>query len=135
MRLDDAPDDSGSVEDRRGMKTAGIAAGGGSILLVILALVFGVDPKKLMGPGGGPPGAGQRGEPPKDGYKEFAGKIIGMTTEVWTDQFKENKLGTYKKPHMVLFSEAVRTEGCGDAPSAVGPFYCPGDDTVYLERL
>lgn len=131
MRLDDAPE-SGNVEDRRGMKTAGIAAGGGSILLVILALVFGVDPKKLVGPGGAP-APGQKGEAPKDGYKQFAGKIMGMTEEVWDEQFKANKLGTYKKPKMVLFSEGVRTNGCGDAPSAVGPFYCPADDTVYLD--
>lgn len=131
MRLDDAPE-SGNVEDRRGMKTAGIAAGGGSILLVILALVFGVDPKKLVGPGGAP-GPQQKGEAPKDGYKQFAGKIMGMTEEVWGEQFKANNLGTYKKPKMVLFSEAVRTNGCGDAPSAVGPFYCPADDTVYLD--
>lgn len=132
MRLDDAPE-SGNVEDRRGMKTAGIAAGGGGILLVILALVFGVDPKKLIGPGGGPPGAGQKGEPPKDGYKQFADKVLGMTNEVWAEQFKKNNLGTYEKPHMVLFSEAVRTKGCGDAPSAVGPFYCSADHTVYLD--
>jgi len=132
MRLDDAPE-SGNVEDRRGMKTAGIAAGGGSILLVILALVFGIDPKKVVGPGGGDPGPQQKGEAPKDGYKQFAGKILGMTEEVWTEQFKENKLGTYKKPGMVLFSEGVKTNGCGSAPSAVGPFYCPADDTVYLD--
>lgn len=132
MRLDDAPE-SGNVEDRRGMKTAGIAAGGGSILLVILALVFGVDPKKLVGPGGGAPAPGQKGEAPKDGYKQFAGKVLGMTEEVWTEQFKANGYPAYEKPRMVLFSEAVRTKGCGDAPSEVGPFYCPADDTVYLD--
>jgi hypothetical protein len=133
MRLDDAPDDSGSVEDRRGMggKLA-IGGGAGGILLVILALVFGVDPKKVVPPAGDP-GPQQRGEAPKDGYKEFAGKIIGMTNEVWAEQFKANGYKAYQKPHMVLFSEAVQTKGCGNAPSSVGPFYCPGDDTVYLD--
>lgn len=133
MRLDDAPE-SENVQDRRGMggKLA-LGGGAGGILLVVLALIFGVDPNKLAGPrGGGDPGQ-QKGEPPKDGYDRFARKVLGMTEEVWAEQFRQNKLGTYKKPEMVLFSQGVKTNGCGSAPSAVGPFYCPADHTVYLD--
>lgn len=131
MQLDDAPE-SGNVEDRRGMKRAGLAVGGGAgVLLAILGLVFGLDTNKLAGPGGD--GGGQKGKPPADGYKEFASKVLGLTEEVWAEQFKANGYGPYRKPKMVLFSEAVDTKGCGSAPSSVGPFYCPADGTVYLD--
>ncbi len=70
MELGDAPR-SDNVEDRRGMKKAGLAIGGGAgILVAILGLVFGLDTKKLTGPGDG----GQQGAPPADGYQEFAEK-------------------------------------------------------------
>jgi predicted metalloprotease len=138
MQLGDAPQ-SDNVEDRRGMKRAGLAVGGGAgILLAIIGLVFGLDTNKLAGPQGdgddkGGKKGGKKGQPPADGYKEFAGKVLGLTEEVWAEQFKTNGYGSYKKPKMVLFSEAVDTKGCGSAPSSVGPFYCPADDTVYLD--
>lgn len=135
MRLDDSPE-SDNVEDRRGMKKAGLAIGGGAgVIVLIIAAVLGLDPNKLPIPVGGPPpgGGAQKGDPPKDGYKQFASRILGLTEEVWTEQFRANSYGAYKKPKMVLFSEAVDTGGCGSAPSAVGPFYCPADHTVYLD--
>jgi predicted metalloprotease len=136
MRLDDAPE-SENVEDRRGMggKLA-IGGGVGGILLVILGLVFGVDLNKLgMGPGGPQQQAADQNEnraAPKDGYLEFSRKILGMTEEVWKDEFKKHNYGEYRKPHMKLFSHQVET-GCGSAPSSVGPFYCPADEHVYLD--
>jgi uncharacterized protein len=135
MRLDDSPE-SGNVEDRRGMKKAGLALGGGAGVIVLAILAYlGIDPNKVPIPLGNPPGGGgaQKGDPPKDGYKQFASKILGLTEEVWTEQFRANKFGAYKKPKMVLFSDGVDTKGCGSAPSSVGPFYCPADDTVYLD--
>ncbi|HEY1187489.1 MAG TPA: neutral zinc metallopeptidase [Gemmata sp.] len=129
MRLDNAPE-SENVSDNRGMggKLA-IGGGVGGLLIVVLGLIFGVDlgGRNAMNPGGG------GGEPPKDGYKTFASKVLGMTEEVWAEQFKANGYKPYVKPQMVLFSEGVRTKGCGDAPSSVGPFYCPADRTVYLD--
>jgi predicted metalloprotease len=133
MRLDDAPE-SENVEDRRGMGGKLAVGGGiGGILLVVLGLIFGVDVNKFMG-GGGPQQLQQQGggEPPKDGYKQFSKKIMGMTEEVWKEEFKKNGYKEYEEPHMVLFSQAVDT-GCGHAPSEVGPFYCPADRTVYLD--
>src|SRR4051812_3874997 len=123
MRLDDAPE-SGNVEDRRGMGGGGkMALGGGGILVVILGLIFGVDL------GGNKQGA-RSNAPPDEKTKHFAAKILGTTEEVWRAEFKKHGFGTYKEPHMVLFSDEVNT-GCGRAPSAVGPFYCPADKTVY----
>jgi predicted metalloprotease len=124
MRLDDAPE-SDNVSDNRGMggKLA-IGGGVGGIVLVILGLIFGVD----LGGGNQVAGPGA----PKDKATEvFAEKVLGTTEQVWDEQFR--KMGkTYKHPKMVLFSQGVHT-GCGDAPSSVGPFYCPVDEKVYID--
>ena len=126
--------ESSNVEDRRGMGTGGKLAigGGGGILLLILGLIFGGNFGGGLGvqnPGGGQP-------PPKDDKtREFVSVVLGFTEQVWKDQFNkpENRYGMrYREPKLVLFSDAVNT-GCGQAPSAVGPFYCPADQTVYLD--
>jgi predicted metalloprotease len=132
MRLDDAPE-SGNVEDRRGMGTKVAAAGGGGILLVILALIFGVDPRGLVGPGGG--GGGGGGQPPDPETLKFAKQILGTVETVWAEEFAKHQReyrAAWRPPQMVLFSERVET-GCGVAPSAVGPFYCPADRKIYLD--
>jgi len=131
MRLDDLPESS-NVSDNRGMRTAGgIAAGGGGLLLLILGLVFGIDTGKL-GIGGRP----SSGPPPNDNYKQFAGKVLGTLERVWEKEFDDpaNRYGRvrFEPPKLVLFSDEVNT-ACGRAPSAVGPFYCPGDRTIYLD--
>jgi predicted metalloprotease len=132
MRLDDLPESS-NVFDQRGAKTVGgIAAGGGGILLLILGLVFGIDMNKLGlgGRGGGAPGPG--GDPQTT---QFVKKILGTLEVVWTKEF-QNPANHYDRryvdPKLVLFSSGVNT-GCGFAPSSVGPFYCPGDQTIYLD--
>lgn len=126
-------EESSNVEDRRGMGGlgGGVALGGGSILLVILGLIFGVDL------GGGRGVREQRPAAPGDPEtKRFAAVVLNFTEKVWDEQFRDPKNGygrvRYVKPKMVLFSDGVRT-GCGDAPSSVGPFYCPADETVYLD--
>ncbi len=131
MDLSNAPESS-NVDDRRGMQTAGIAAaGGGGILILILGLLFGVDVNKL-GLGGG----GGGGTPPNDKYKEFASRVVGTLEVVWEKEFANPRnqypVRAYEKPHLVLFSGGVNT-GCGAADSNVGPFYCPADDTMYLD--
>jgi uncharacterized protein len=133
MRLDDLPESS-NVSDQRGMKTVGgIAAGGGGLILLILGLVFGIDTNKLGLQGGGGGGAGAGGD---EKTKHFAAKILGTLERVWKEEFEDPKNGfgrRYENPKLVLFSEGVRTGGCGFAPSSVGPFYCPGDKTIYLD--
>jgi predicted metalloprotease len=133
--------ESGNVEDRRtfGGKT-GLAVGGGAALLIMLVgALLGIDPgqlKQFLGnPAnqGGDGGQAQQREltPQEERSRKFASTILRFTEEVWDEQF--TKAGKrYQAPHMVLFYNQVET-GCGVAPSAVGPFYCPADKTVYLD--
>jgi predicted metalloprotease len=132
MRLDEAPE-SGNVEDRRGMGgTMAVGGGIGGVVLLILGLVFGVN----FGGGGNPAGlGGGGGGPPDKATEEFAKKILGTVEKVWEAEFAKHRAeyhAAWRPPHMVLFSDQVRT-GCGTAPSAVGPFYCPADETIYLD--
>jgi len=131
---------SSNVEDRRGMGKKGLAIGGaGALIVVVVAALLGIDPQKVNHFLGGTQADGQQGgqgeERPltaeEKRSKDFAATILRFTEKVWDEQFQ--KIGKkYSKPHMVLFSEQVDT-GCGSAPSAVGPFYCPADRTVYLD--
>lgn len=131
---------SDNLEDRRTMRGRNVAIGGGLTLVILLVgALMGVDPQKMLQVLNGPPGAGPGGGPaiereltPEEVRSgDFAATILAFSEDVWTDQFR--RAGeTYEKPRMVLFSEAVET-ACGNAPSAVGPFYCPGDKTVYLD--
>jgi predicted metalloprotease len=125
MRLDDAPESS-NVSDSRGMGGKLAVGGGlGGLLLVVLGLVFGVDLT------GGRRPAADNGAPPDEKTLIFTKKILGTTEEVWGREFE--KMGKkYREPHLKLFTEQVQT-GCGTAPSAVGPFYCPADETVYID--
>ncbi|MFL5342002.1 MAG: neutral zinc metallopeptidase [Gemmataceae bacterium] len=135
-------EESSNVEDDRGgggggFGGRGLVIGGGSIggtiLLVILALVFGVDPRKLAGPGGGPGAVDQPRMSSAEEEKErhFSAIIFGDTERIWGEQFaKMNK--TYRKPTLHFYTDEVRS-GCGVAESSVGPFYCPADEKVYLD--
>ncbi len=129
--------ESSNLEDRRGFGGKRMAVGGGAALLLLLAAAyFGVDPELLQQFVGGPGGGGGPVEERKltaeeIRYRKFAATILRFTEEVWDAEFQ--KAGRrYIPPHMVLFSERVET-GCGAAPSAVGPFYCPADKTIYLD--
>jgi predicted metalloprotease len=119
---------STNVQDRRGMRV-GLAGGGiGAVVLTILALILGVDPGEITqetqpaeAPG---PGA-------NDPEKEFASVVLGYTEDTWNAIFA--RAGEdYQEPQLVVFSDAVQS-ACGMASSAVGPFYCPMDQTVYLD--
>jgi len=123
MRLDDAPE-SDNVTDSRGMGGKLALGGGGGLLLLILGLVFGVDLGRVK------PVAHTSG-PPDEQTLVFTKKVLGTTEDVWAEEFK--KMGKhYRPPHLDLFTDSVRT-GCGNAPSAVGPFYCPPDEKVYID--
>src|SRR5262245_27221013 len=130
---------SENLEDRRRMSPKTVAIGGGGMLLIlIIGLLLGVDPRKMQqivqNPqiAGGPGAAAEGPETPEEKRsREFNATILGFTEEVWGDLFR--RAGQqYEPPRMVLFSRLVDT-GCGRAPSAVGPFYCPADKTVYLD--
>lgn len=131
MDLSSAPESS-NVSDQRGMRaTGGVIAGGGGLLVLIVGLLFGVDLNKL-----GFTGGGGGGPPPNDKYDLFARKVVGTLEVVWKNEFAKASNGYgrgYEPAKLVLFTGAVNTGGCGQAPSEVGPFYCPADRTMYLD--
>jgi uncharacterized protein len=142
MRMDDARE-SENVEDRRGMGGRGFRPGGagglgigGVVLLLIISYFLGVDPSQLLNDsgvssGGAPPASTPAGPPGSDPAGEFARKILADTEDTWTAIF-ERSGQQYTKPVLVLFTDVVDS-ACGQAGSATGPFYCPGDQRVYLD--
>lgn len=133
---------SDNVEDRRGMSGGGKAiVGGGLIGVVILLLnLFGGENAKMLTPFLEQMNQGQQVAPTEQvaltaaekEMGEFVSTVFADTEDIWTKIFEENNLGTYKLPKMVLFSGSVET-ACGGASSASGPFYCPGDQKVYMD--
>jgi predicted metalloprotease len=132
---------SGNVEDRRGMGggRGPIAIGGGvgTLVLVVIVMLLGGDPRVILNqaPGPGQGGAGFQQRPPDDAeqqqLKEFVSVVLADTEDVWTELFRQQG-ETYETPKLVLFTGEVES-ACGYASSAVGPFYCPGDSKVYLD--
>jgi uncharacterized protein len=133
---------SSNVEDRRGM---GMAGGGGLGIgaMVILGLVgwaLGIDPRVLIGGAemmtGGGSGYQQQQQgrqgAPQDEAGRFAAAILGNTEDVWKTVLPQQVNQQYQPPKLVLFSGSTRS-GCGGAQSAMGPFYCPLDQTVYID--
>jgi predicted metalloprotease len=144
---------SENVEDRTGgggggggggFGIGGIPLGGGALLLiVVVSLLFGVNPLEILGlmSGNGPVVQEQRQAPPgstpgtaarpTDPHHEFVSKILGDTEDYWTKTFQA--MGSrYTPPRLVLYDRMTRS-ACGTAQSAVGPFYCPNDREVYLD--
>ncbi len=127
---------SGNVEDRRGIgRGGGMAIGGlGGLVLLVLALLFGVDPSQLLEqvPQNDPnSGAPRATNPAEEELKKFTETVLADTEEVWNEVFRQ--MGTrYQEPKLVLFTDQVRS-GCGIAGAAVGPFYCPPDQKAYID--
>jgi uncharacterized protein len=115
----------------------GVAGGGiGVIVLALVAMFFGVDPSVILQGGAAlAPPAEQRAPAPQgapsDEAGRFVAKVLGSTEEVWTQIFAQGGQ-QYRKPTLVLFSGQVNS-ACGLAQSAVGPFYCPPDQKVYID--
>ena len=126
---------STNVEDRRsgnGGKIAGLGIGG-AIIAALIALFMGGDPSEVIQQLGtqGVETTEYTPTEQEEQLKDFAEKILASTEDVWTAQFK--KMGkTYTPPTMVLFHGSVQS-GCGNASSAMGPFYCSADKCVYLD--
>jgi uncharacterized protein len=134
MRWEDKPR-SDNVEDRRGMTVPrGMVGGGiGTVILVLLALYFGIDPSVVLQtlPTSGPPPVTQQQNPGADPMSEFVSVVLADTEKTWHDQFRRYGR-TYQEPKLVLFSGAVES-ACGLAQAAMGPFYCPEDHRVYVD--
>ena len=131
---------STNVEDRRGGGAA--KAGGISILGLIVAFVawkfFGVDPqmayqatKSVTQQQQVSDQAPQQLTPEQEEASEFVGTVLADTEDTWSPIFKQLG-GTYTPPKLVMFSGAIRS-GCGTAQDAMGPFYCPADQKVYID--
>ncbi|MCB9412606.1 MAG: neutral zinc metallopeptidase [Actinobacteria bacterium] len=150
MRFDDSRVDSSRLDDRRGTRISGAGAGIGGLgglglIGVVLWLIFG---------GGGDPSAlltqdsisstttassGQNlsvtcasAEALENRRECLVLKVFNETDEVWGDFFAAQGQA-YPEPTLVYFSDSVRTQGCGSASAAAGPFYCPADRSVYLD--
>ena len=135
---------SDNVEDRRGMGSKGkLVAGGGIVAVVVILLqLFGGETGQQIAPileqinqGGSTQQLEQRALTAQE--KEvgsFVATVLADTEDVWNKIFRENNLGNYQEPTMVLFTDAV-TSGCGNASSASGPFYCPADQKLYMDLV
>lgn len=129
---------SSNVEDRRGMGGGGKMLAGGGIGCIIIALIItflGGDPGVVLNNLGG---TGTPGDPApyeetqqeKD-LSDFVSVVLADTEQVWSDIFEEKGMD-YKEPTLVLYTDTVQS-ACGVAQSAVGPFYCPGDQKLYID--
>ena len=139
MRIDDQQRSS-NVEDRRGMSVGrGVVGGGiGIVVIALIAMFLGVDPGIIL-QGGLSPGVAPGPQPSvetkapsrDDKMADFVAAVLGSTEEVWTEIFARGGR-TYRKPTLVLFTGAVQS-ACGYAQAAVGPFYCPADQKLYID--
>lgn len=135
----------GRVDDRRGMSGGALFASGGGLIVVLLTL--GLNYLGLQVPQSTieqvlaefnqlESSSNQQTQPAEfrgeDEYELFVQRVLGSTDETWTDIFMQNDQ-TYKTPELVLFRQATASD-CGVATSAVGPHYCPTNQTMYLDE-
>ena len=152
-------DESSNIEDRRGegggFGGGGLGGGGfggiplggglfrggfGLIAIVVIGLILGVNPLSLLGLAGGESNyvapatetrAASRPAANADPETQFVARVLKSTETVWGQEFKD--MGrTYREPRLVLYRDSTWT-ACGAGQSAMGPFYCPGDQRVYLD--
>ncbi|HWQ19085.1 MAG TPA: neutral zinc metallopeptidase [Methanotrichaceae archaeon] len=127
---------SGNIEDRRsaGIPIGAVGGIGGLVLLLILLLsiFLGVNPSQILQGPSGPGGQSQLSEEQQNQSIEFVSLVLGDTEVIWSQIFQEELGSTYIDPTLVLFTGAVES-ACGLASASVGPFYCPGDQKIYLD--
>ncbi len=126
--------ESSNVEDRRGMSGGRMAVGGGigGIIIAIIVLLLGGDPEQVMQQvGPARPGSSQVQTEASNEAAAFVKVVLADNEDVWHKIFA--KMGdTYREPTLVLFSGSTES-ACGSASAATGPFYCPGDEKVYID--
>jgi hypothetical protein len=127
---------SGNVEDRRGMSTGKMAVGGGigTIVIVLLVLLLGGDPSSVINnlqPASTTESGTTGFTAEEQELAQFVSVVLKDTETVWGKIFGQSGQ-TYRMPTLVLFSSQVQS-ACGYASGASGPFYCPGDEKVYID--
>ena len=150
----DGQRESSQIEDRRGSGGGGRAGGGirvgggrgvglGTIAIALVAgWIFGINPGTIIGVLGGlegaAPGATQQApapgatrSAPQDENARFVSTVLASTEDIWQETFQASGRD-YRKPVLVLYRGSTRS-ACGTGQAAMGPFYCPGDEKVYLD--
>ena len=128
---------STNIEDRRGLTGGRVAVGGGlgTLVIIIIALLFGADPRQFLEQvPTDQPSQVQTSRPQnaeEEELKQFVGVVLAKSEDVWGQIFRQNGR-QYREPTLVLFTDQVPT-ACGNMGAAVGPFYCPGDEKVYID--
>jgi predicted metalloprotease len=125
---------SNNIEDRRGMGI-GLPVGGGIgglVLLLLFSALTGTNPLDVINSSSPEPGAvGTSGVSDDDPQAKFVSVVLKDTEDTWTEIFRQRG-ETYRDPTLVLFTQATRS-ACGVGQSAMGPFYCPNDQKLYLD--
>lgn len=130
---------SSNVEDRRRLRIPGGKKGGGIgvLLLALVGMYFGIDPGLILNMAGGVPQGQSTGASSapltaeEQELADFVSVVLADTEDTWNKIFTE-KGGKYREPKLVLFTGQVKS-ACGYAQAAMGPFYCPGDQQVYID--
>lgn len=128
---------SDNVEDQRGRGIGGpvlVGGGVGSVILAIVVALLGGDPSVVFqqgAPSQNQPANPSARSPQQEQQVDFVKVVLADTEDTWSGIFNQHG-GTYRDPKLVLFSQVVQS-GCGQAQEAMGPFYCPRDEKVYID--
>lgn len=127
---------SSNVEDRRGMGGKTVVGGGiGGLILILLFTFLGGDPSILMNETSQPvndnSSVSYQGSEQEEELADFVSVVLADTEEVWSEIFRQRGM-TYEEPTLVLFTGSVQS-ACGVSSASVGPFYCPGDQKLYID--
>lgn len=129
--------ESTNVEDRRQIGTGAKVGGIGVIIMAVIGLLMGADPMQMLGMvgkeflGGGGQTVSSGRVAGNDDEAKFVSTVLADTEDVWTPMFRQMG-GTYNPPKLVLFTDQINS-ACGYSSAATGPFYCPGDQKVYID--
>ncbi|MDF0719242.1 neutral zinc metallopeptidase [Kaistella sp. PBT33-4] len=128
-------DRSGNVDDRRGAGGGGLLVGGGLGSLIIAAIVFflGGDPSAVLNTGGSSSAQTEQRDLTQEELqvREFVQMLTAENEQTWDKIFSEN--GMQYSPAKVVMFEGMTQSGCGTAQAAMGPFYCPADQSIYMD--
>ncbi len=127
---------SDNLEDRRGIGGGKMALGGGlgTIVIMVIVWLLGGNPAQFLNLAGGDAGQSEQAAQPvpqNDTLAQFVSVVLAETEDTWTRIFQQSGL-TYHPPKLVLFSSSIES-ACGYSSAATGPFYCPGDEKVYID--